>query len=744
MSPQFEDDLVEMRACPAAAGLREQLFPNQNVPRHQKKKKNQRKKCQTRRALVERVCNGHDARDDNQSCARTTAWAGGLDSSRVGCGAALEWSCARVRIWKRAGLTRSQDISLYRSAYNSTVATPLRCRMATVEEEGGLSHEDEANSPLQHEDENSSRTSSEIPLQNLGLAQCHINFSAMNNSTTGPANSFISPSTDTNSCCVGAGHEDLTQLEQASTTDAANNSGQASEVDRSCKQGDDPSELNKASKQGVNDQATCSNNLRVENLSDLFSSMSVDEDKDANSTKSAIDHGNSSVPMTTLTHHPQDSTRENQPSPSATADESGGGSYLDNLEGFVDEFDSDMTELSLHEAIPGRRDVSSSGTAAAKGILAPNPQDTLAVGAAAMPPFRPSSFSTPFRAASSNASSNPHHATLFSMPLHPPLLLASEMMECGQQRDDSTRMDDNDVSGFLPDATSGSGLSLKASASFDEVGSGETGDSSLTRLDSDWSYPESCATISPLCREPLTQASVRKSILKKRNPLRQFDSETANRTLSKSVTFKLPLTDSSSGDFGSSSTGSSSILALETPEHLWQALPLDLARRKEREDSRILDAARENGLTPGVTAQVKSSAQPHSGDAGLSMGYKHLETHHHHPIAGDSSAGLSPGQLWGTEGACSISTSLEMVENENNDATTVEHLQSGLSAPSVKSPLQQQQPWDIESSLDAKMDEFFSQNDKLSQEEGTSILAMETPAYLWASPPVNFINSTFN
>ncbi len=84
-----------------ATDIREQLFPrenhkNNNPPQKRIEKRNEASNEQastsTRKPLEEKNWNG----------------------SRAG----LEWSCARVRAWKKTGNTRSQDISLYQSVYN--------------------------------------------------------------------------------------------------------------------------------------------------------------------------------------------------------------------------------------------------------------------------------------------------------------------------------------------------------------------------------------------------------------------------------------------------------------------------------------------------------------------------------------------------------------------------------------------------------------------------------------------------
>ena len=368
-------------------------------------------------------------------------------------------------------------------------------------------------------------------------------------------------------------------------------------------------------------------------------------------------------------------------------------------------------------------------------------------------------------------------------------------MECGQgglTDEYPITMDDN--SEFVPDSNSSvttatTSLSSHPPRSAFAAESSEMEDSGSTRLGSDWSNPESyLTTVSPVCKELPAQTSAVKSILKNRNHQNHgtvdscphdfeanpgFITPHTNRNLSKSVTFKLPLTDSS-GDFGNS-TGSSSVLALETPEHLWNALPPYTVNRRKQERGAEGMAGREEG---GVAGREEGGVAGREEEGVASSSVLALETPGHlwHALpftvdrrkqegGAKGMAGREEGGVAGREdGALTVAeecynpTEAAIPDkslckaHDTSDSTIFLEREKSLSGSTTAWESMQgklPQPWDSEDqSFDIKMEQFFSQNDKLSlldtAGEGISILAMETPAFMWASPPINFINSTFN
>ncbi len=804
--------------------------------------------AQNRGTLVERFADSCEVGEGDLSCARATVWAGAHEGSgsrrrsgdRVGCSVGLKWSCARVRAWKRAGLTRSQDISLYPSIYHSTPTggraveedrTPMGGRAPAMEEESSTSAGDRSH-PMEEEEENSilvrgrahaleEHTDNIAPYPDFPHSQEEAEEGLGRGQSKGSEEDFVQQLVDASSDanCYGFPLSQLqsaalrnfsegvmqpstcsspdpspSQLPKIHTTEVACNPGEAAsnsgEVARHSSHVDSfegvqrttfiPStgfqqtQKHTAAEVASNNkdvarvdqcemqQRLCSseiensiektrednnrisaeqsnlgsNNMCIQNLSDLLSSMSVDEDISAHTDPDPdLTHPlrpGVSGDGTNVQTPPNDRANPLNSEALSSLVRAGhsnaeDGYYLENLDGFENEFVGDITELSLPcEVSLGRKDVEDSG---------PDTQGTgLTVGSSVvMPHFKPPSSSTPFRAAPSKngtrpfcvvpsyhtascapppSSSNTFDATSFSTPTHSNRI--TETMECGTTRltSDSTRMDDslNPTSSWK----SASNASFAAESS-------EMEDSTSTRLGSDWGSPEPYVTLSPVARELPAQTSAIKSILKSRN--RNTDScpsdsegncdfvtpRRTNKNLSKSVTFKLPLTDSS-GDFGSS-TGSS-ILALETPEHLWCALPSHHVGRREGEGKDSSEALGRREAHPIMDSSAEKCFQ-----TGVTMKEK-------------------PDSM----GAFQDLPALEREKIIARGTLAQECMPTGVAKSS--------QPWDGEdSSFDVKIEHFFSQKDNhplLDVEEGMSILAMETPAFMWASPPINFIDGTFN
>ena len=177
-----------------------------------------------------------------------------------------------------------------------------------------------------------------------------------------------------------------------------------------------------------------------------------------------------------------------------------------------------------------------------------------------------------------------------------------------------------------------------------------------------------------------TRGSEVKSILKRRCGshsccLRNRVIPSARKRLSKSVTFNLPFDSVSESH-------STSVLAKETPEHMWTTISFQ-----------------QDGLWPGGIQE--SSCDSERGDSGKV-------------------------KFVGVE---------DIPMNELTECS--EHVSCILDATIS-------QEWCTDSSLDYNSNSFLDQQQisSTAQSEDLSVLAMETPTNMWLSPPINLIDNT--
>lgn len=384
---------------------------------------------------------------------------------------------------------------------------------------------------------------------------------------------------------------------------------------------------------------------------------------------------------------------------------------LDDLEGFEDEFDSDITYLSVQ---PDGQEVDLTSLQPNSGV------DHQATSACSEGNFKPPSFSTPFRTKkSSNRTNNitNENGALSAMES------TSTKLGCDLDKFTSS-------SSRLCDSPTGLDCGSKIDSHSNSTGS----NSSSTRMDFNWSEVESHMDVSMITPDklpPVQTNSIVKSILKTRHGKRDLDTPCFRKNLSKSVTFKLP-SDSST----THSNNGSSVLAYETPEHLWCTPPHHYG--KEAEPGSNTRAEGTYGSNPTYTALACDGA---------------VKSRSNTPAVGTctSPAGCANGGVTVKSAMTSahlaecgvVATKLSCTARENT--TNVENCTApdGVRGTSVAKDVCRDQFSAEFSQYMASSDHDFHDSELLEL-EGVSVLATETPADMWCSPPINFINNTLN
>lgn len=448
------------------------------------------------------------------SCARVREMGGG-------CGEGGEWSCARLRVWNKRGLTRSQDISLYPSARAQGLVSP-----------------EESLAPATLED-NGSMVSSQKEIQQHGLERVA---SLEKEHTPPPFHNSEAPADNQEG--ISGGQLDPNPLEPPAASECATLKGNDS--------------------RSLND------------ISSLLSSMSMDENaSDIDHTPLPKDHthlstdhtshvdgsGSKDTPLYEVTdptripipgsknhthisedsdstHLSEDTDLTNLsmfevPYECGASDGASKEQHYSNgedsdviqisqLEGYRDEFHSDITDLSLDRA---QQDGERSDAEICQGNLSlMNGFSEIAVACNGRV-FKPTSFSTPFRKAQCSTMDSVTHLTAQCNTSHERTMDSTQEWKRGsnfasEMESDFTRLDFS---------------SQQLSTNLDPP---NFVDSDLTQLDS--KCHESPMQVGTPHGLPHIPASAKRSILKHRYPI--FYGST-RKNLSKSVTFKLP-TDS--------------------------------------------------------------------------------------------------------------------------------------------------------------------------------------------------------
>lgn len=546
--------------------------------------------------------NGGDA---NVSCARVQGWG---DRHQV-------WGCARARAWSNGGMTRSQDISLYPSVYPGTNVSMTQSKTNT--ELGGdlspNSEEEHENVPVDHSRCIGRKSTSS---QELNLEQ-EAETPGVEGTTAMSVRALVPHSRQ--------------QSISAREVKATSKDSEESSAD-TCNEGRDQEEL------------STSPPLHPNDLSDLLSSMSVDEN-----TCGRVD----SDPTHLSCAHDGDPTHLSD----AHGCVDGDPTRFSGAHGCVD---GDPTHLSECEA-PTGRNVTSTASVSDSHPQGTGLEGVVEVGRREHPHSKPQGDEA---TCSTVAAFNPPS---FSTPFRTDTKVATATTRDTTDDSDSTRLD-SDSTRLDSDCT--------------------RLDSDSTRFDPNSTCPGTDGLDGQNClstpHRPLpVPTSAKKSILKNR-----YECPFTCKNLSKSVTFKLP-SDSSECE-------SCSVLASETPEYLWHALPrVDGGVEGRRVDVPNLTARMCELDDTGITRNEVATMQDD-----ISRDISTMED--------DSNTPKQNTFQWKADTVNSISCGRNFSLG----------LPVGGSMRSC--------------SYDS------------SDLQAMSILAMETPPDLWAPPPLNFITSTFN
>ena len=359
-------------------------------------------------------------------------------------------------------------------------------------------------------------------------------------------------------------------------------------------------------------------------------------------------------------------------------------SYIEDLQGFKDEFDSDITELSFSVSkehqnfepmeMSCRANHTKHGKSKEQEVVDKDISERNGIK------FKPHSFSTPFENNSSSSIYGLHtqrsefrHDTTgktetqlesdINLQKSQSILSlgTSVPLGCTSEDSDATRLD----SQLCPELQTSQRNSIEVSGSTEFCAS-----TTSTRLESTFARLQSCVNAQTPHREVVPHCGNIQSILKKRcaeddesdqsrRNLPHTLVPSARKQLSKSVTFSVPLYSSDE------SSKSSSILAPETPMYLWHTIPFQRALINQDSNSERLE-------------------------------YSMNVCDDHIPLTTQQE----------------VFTQSDQSHSEN----LLHQLHGSVS--------------DVEESQEL--------------EEDMSILAMETPQDLWISPPFNFINNTLN
>ena len=729
VSPQFRDEPAVERAGRnrRTLDLRGQLFTEQGH-RHGVGKRRQGKRKANRAST-----NGSK---EGLTCARAREM-GEEGGGGGGCG---EWSCARLRMWNKRGLTRSQDISLYPSG--RVLVSPEREQSpapASLEDSAGTisshSHQEiqqqgvhergvaleREHTPLLTEHtplsrEHTSLLREHTPKEHTPLSREHTSLlrehtpkehtpilrehTSLQREHT-PLSFYTEKASLDNQEGISGGFEPPAVSESSKGDDSQSSPNlndlssllssmsmdeNALDIDHTHLSEDHTSNLagswtkdaplypTHTSSPGSKNHTHISENSDSTHLSKDSDSTHLSKDSDSThlSKESDSTHLSEDTDLTNLSvfevpcecaevsKEKQRRNGEESPSPSPR--------QRSQLEGYLDEFHSDITDLSLYRAQQSEAERSDSEICRGNLSLM-NGFSDIAVACNGRV-FKPTSFSTPFSKTQQSAA---HHTRQCSTSHEGTLESTQEWkrgsigMSSSEMESDFTRLD-----------FSSRQFSTKL----------ESPDSDLTRLDSQC-YESPMHVGTPYGSTHIPPSA--KSILKHRYPIFYGS---IRKNLSKSVTFKLPSDSCDSSIYSCERSGDphnlcersgDSVLAMETPKHLWCTLPHQGARAGMGDSLCAHDAVKD---TPSSSCDTRGGRSTRD----------------------DSFDSI----LWSQ-------AALHMDYSAKHCACDLSEL-SGKQLHNVSSC-------------------FYLQDSEL---EGVSVLATETPAEFWNSLPVNFIGNSFN